>query len=82
MFAADLYYHRSCIATYIRKAKRTNERKESFDTNYLESTSKRKIFAGYFDTIRNILDQGKGMTISDIRDLIKSEIPDVDFHNS
>ena len=67
MFAGDLYYHRS------------NEWKESFDTNHLEPTSKWDIFAGYFD---NILDQGKGMSMSDIRDMIKSEIPDVDFHYS
>ena len=82
LFAADLYYHRSCIATYIWKANRTNEWKESFDTNHLEPTSKWDIFSGYFDTTKNILDQGKGMSMSDIRDMIKSEIPDVDFHYS
>ena len=80
MFGADLYYHNSCFPSYIGKANRIKNSK----TRTVDSCNftKREIFKNYVYFIREVIDVGKGISISDIRDMINVDFCETDFKNN
>ena len=70
MFAADLYSHQNCYANYIGKWRATSIPNTSART---ASETKRDIFKNHFPFIKSIIDQGRGSSLSAIRDMINQE---------
>ena len=71
IFAADLYYHNACFPSYIEKANRVNaELSKSVDSGTSDPLyiTKRDIFQSYVHIIKEVIDEGKGISMSDIRD--------------
>ena len=68
MFAADLYCHKKCYGKYNRKWNRAT----SITNTSARTTSKTKrdIFINYFPFVKSIIDQGRGFSLSGIRDMI------------
>ena len=79
MFAADPYCHNNCYANYIERWKRTT----SIPNTSARTAFKRKmdIFKNYFPFIKFIIDQGRGFSLSDIRDMINQD-DDADLKNN
>ena len=78
IFGADLYYHHSCLAAYIQKYKR------SINSNQRENVmtiTKRDVFNRHIKFIKDIIDQGSGISLSDIRDMI-NDLEDININNS
>ena len=67
MYGADLLYHHSCLAQEKR-------------SHYLKTT-KRHIFENYKEFIKEIIDSGSGISLSDIRDML-NEKEEIVFNNS
>ena len=81
IFAADLFYHKNCFPYYIAKyntAKAESENQKTKET----VIGKREIFKTYVELITKILNQGRGIAISDIRDMINNENPETDMKNN
>ena len=81
IFAADLFYHKNCFPNYIAKyntAKAESENQKTKET----VIGKREIFKTYVELITKILNQGRGIAISDIRDMINNENPETDMKNN
>ena len=71
MFAADLYCHKNRYPNYIGKWIRAT----SIPNTSARTTSKIKKdkFKSYFPFIKSIIDQGRGFSLSDIRDMINQD---------
>ena len=85
IFAADLYYHNGCFPSYIEKANCViAKQKKSLDSGTSDPLyiTKRGIFKSYVHTIKEIIDQGKGITLSDIRDMINFDSSKTDIKNN
>ena len=65
-FGADLYYHRSCLPSYINKYHRAK-------TNNIIKPTKRDTFILYIDFLQTMFDAGTAISLSDIRDMINDE---------
>ena len=79
IFGADIYYHNFCYNQYIRKYNMTKKTPdESSSRQYL---SKRRFFDKYVDFIRTVIEQGKGISLSEIRDIINRE-ENVELYNN
>ena len=63
IFIADLYYHKTCFSNQIRKLKNS---KIEVEANNFRITEQ-KIFEKYLQLIRNILENGQAISLSDIR---------------
>ena len=79
MYGADLLYHHSCLSSYIKKHKRALQAQEK-GFHYLKTT-KRQIFENYKEFIKEIIDSGSGISLSDIRDML-NEKEEFVFNNS
>ena len=82
IFAADLFYHSNCFPDYIFKY--NTAKKESQNPIKGEETvrGKRLVFKNYVDLITNILNKYRGISISDIRDMINDDNPEIDMKNN
>ena len=81
IFAADLFYHKNCFPNYITKyntAKAESENQKTKET----VIGKREIFKTSVELITKILNQGRGMAISNIRDMINNENPETDIKSN
>ena len=67
MFAADLYCHKNCYANYIGKWNRATSIPNT--SGRTTSKTKRDIMMNYFPFVKSIIDQGRGFSLSDIRDM-------------
>ena len=80
MFGADFYNHNSWFSSYIGKANRVqNSKTRTVDSG---NFAKREIFKNYVCFIREVIDVGKGIPISDIRDMINVDFCETDFKNN
>ena len=70
VFGADLYYHRTCLPSYINKYHRANTKKET--SNIIKPT-KRDTFILCIDFLQTIFDAGSAISLSKIRDKINDE---------
>ena len=66
-FGADLYYHRTCLPSYINKYHQAKTKKET--SNIIKPT-KRDTFILYIDFLQTIFDAGTAISLSEIRDMI------------
>ena len=73
VFGADLYYHRACLPNYLNKYERALSEKKP-----PKIFLKRHRFCDEVGAIRNLLDRGIGLSLSDIRDAINDKY-DEDF---
>ena len=76
MFAADVYCHKTCLNRYIAKWERQSTKvpidlEVTFEKD--KQNQKRDIFKQHVAFIQSVIDQGKGLAISDIRDMINQE---------
>ena len=69
VFGADLYYHKVCLESYLRKF----ERSLLSSTQTRKGLLKRNIFQEETDCIQQTLDRGFGVTLSEIRDAINEK---------
>ena len=81
IFAADLFYHKNCFPNYIARYNTTKAESENQKTKETV-IGKREIFKTYVELITKILNQGRGIAISDIRDMINSENSETDMKNN
>ena len=79
MYGADSLYHHSCLSSYIQKHKRALQAQEK-GSHYLKTT-KRHIFENYKEFIKEIINSGSGISLSDIRDMLNEKEGFV-FNNS
>ena len=79
MFAADLYSHQNCYANYIGKWNRATSIPNT--SARTASKTKRDIFKNYFPFIKSIIGQGRGFSLSAIRDMINQD-DDADQKNN
>ena len=83
MFAADLYCHTSCYSSYIGKWKRATSisdmQEQIIDRTPLRT--KRDIFKHHAHFIKSIIDQGRGFSLADSRDMINQD-NDADLKNN
>ena len=72
VFGADLMYHKLCLETYQRKYDRgvSSHKKER------ESSSKRLLFLQEVESIKELIDRGFGVPLSEIRDTLNEEYRD------
>ena len=81
IFAADLFYHKNCFPKYIAKyniAKAESENQKAKET----VIGKQEVFKTYGELITKILNQGRGIAMLDICDMINNENPETDMKNS
>ena len=69
IFAADIVYHVSCMSTYLKKYERSVETA----TVMPRLSRKRELFKKETDNLSHILDQGTGISLSEIRDNINDK---------
>ena len=66
VFAADIRYHSVCLELYLRRYERSLN-----DSSPLPRVSKKRAtFQTEIERMKFILDQGNGLTLSEIRDII------------
>ena len=70
VFGADLYYHLTCLSSYINKYHRAKAKKE---TPNITKPTKRDTFILYIDFLQTIFDAGTPISLSEIRDMINHE---------
>jgi hypothetical protein len=70
IFGADLYYHSSCFSSYILKYKRATNPSQG---ELVINTTKRDVFKRHIDFVNNIIDQGSGISLSEIRDMVNDK---------
>ena len=72
VFGADLMYHKLCLETYLRKYDRgvSSHKKER------ESSSKRLLFLQEVESIKELIDRGFGVPLSEIRDTLNEKYGD------
>ena len=78
IFAADLFYYKNCFPNYIAKyntAKAESENPKSKET----VKGKGETFKTYVELITKILNQGRGIAISDVRDMTNNDNPETDM---
>ena len=84
IFAADLYCHSSCYSNYIRKWNTEISASEN-NNNSLPSETlvelKKNVFGKYIGIIGSSIQKGRGLSLSDIRDMINNENK-LNFRNS
>ena len=66
VFGANLYYHCTCLPSYINKYHRTKTKKET-------SNIQKEIFILYIDILQTIFNAGTTIFLSEIRDMINDE---------
>ena len=71
IFSADLRYHRDCFNKYLHKY--NYARNPRGTENIEQEKSKRHYFNKYVQFLENIIEQGRGITLSEVRDLIKEK---------
>ena len=79
IFAADVYYHRACFPEYMNKYKQAQS--TSQDT-IPPAPGKREIFKRYTGLIKDTIAKGRGLSLSDIRDMINDDNDTSDFRNN
>ena len=67
MFATDFYCHKNCYSNYFGKWHRATS---TLNIPTRTSNTKTGIFKNYFPFIKPIIDQGRGFSLSDIKDMI------------
>ena len=73
ILAADLLYHPNCLRKYIQKHQRSKEHETTVDSQVLYTGGKREFFQKYVPFLREALDGGKGIALTEIRDIINDE---------
>ena len=81
IFAADLFYHKNCFPNYIAKYNTAKAKSENPQTKETVK-GKPETFKTYVELITKILNQGRGIAISDIRDMINNDNPEIDMKNN
>ena len=77
VFAADIRYHSVCLELYLRRYERSLN-----DSSPLPRVSKKRAtFQTEIERMKFILDQGNGLTLSEIRDIINSKQDEVEISN-
>ena len=69
VFGADLFYHKLCLESYLQKCMRAT----AAPKGPKKSSGKRSLFQSEVDVIRNLLQRGIGIPLSDIRDMINDK---------
>src|SRR5258705_11915550 len=72
VFAADLYYHKSCMSAYLLRYQRCNAEK----TSHCDESSPLPLSEVFFSVLKEIqpnLYKGMGYSLSDIRDRINAK---------
>ena len=69
VFGADLLYHKLCLASYLRKF----DRLQSSSNKTRKGLQKNCVFLEEADSIRQALDHGFGLPLSEIRDTINNK---------
>ena len=69
VFGADLFYHKLCLESYLQKHMRAT----AAPKGPRKSSGKRSLFQSDVDVIRNLLQRGIGIPLSDIRDMINDK---------
>ena len=77
MFSADIYYHQNCFAQYLQNYQLLKAPRES---KTKQGSTKWTVFLKYYGFIKDVLARGNGVSLSEIRDLIKSE-EEIDLQN-
>ena len=75
MFAADLYCHKNCIGEWNKATS------IPYTSARTASKTKKNRFENYFTFLKAIIDQGRGFSLSDIRDMINQN-DDADVKNN
>ena len=70
MFSADIYYHQKCFAQYLQNYQLL---KTSSESKTKQGSTKKTVFLKYYEFIKDVLARGNGVSLSEIRDLIKSK---------
>ena len=70
VFGADLYYHRTCLPSYINKYHPVKRKKKT--SNIIKPT-KRDTFILYTNFLQTIFDAGTAISLSEISDMINDE---------
>ena len=70
VFGADLYYHRTCLPSYINKYHPVKRKKKT--SNIIKPT-KRDTFILYTNFLQTIFDAGTAISLSEIRGMINDE---------
>ena len=76
--SADIYYHSNCLTKYIQKF---NSAKSSSLPKNEKQTGKRLVFQHYVKFIEEVISRGKGITLTEIRDMINTK-EDIDIKNN
>ena len=82
IFAADLFYHGNYFPDYIFKYKTAKKESQNPMKGEEKVRGKRLVFKNYVDLITNILNKDRGISISDIRDMINDDTPEIDMKNN
>ena len=77
-----VFYHRNCFPDYIFKYNSTKIGSQNPIKNKGTVKGKWLVFKNVLDQIINILNKGRGMSILDIRDMIKDDNLEIDLKNS
>ena len=78
VFAADLHYHRACFPEYRNKYMQSCCAQQ----DVARIPGKRQVFQKYASLIEDVISTGKGLSLSDIRDMINGDINADDFRNN
>ena len=74
ILVANLQIHPACFPEYVHKWEAANQKDITHSEDYNVSlVSKRDIFKCHSEIIRTVLDQGKGLSLTEIRDMINNE---------
>ena len=74
ILAADLQIHLACFPDYMHKWKAASQKDITHPEDYIVSlVSKRDIFKRHSQIIRTVLDQGKRLSLTEIRDMINNK---------
>ena len=79
MFAGDLSCHENCYTSYIGEWDRATSTPNTSARTI--SKTKRYIFKNYFPFIKSIIYQGRGFSLSDIKNMINQD-DDADQKNN
>lgn len=66
MFGTDLVYHHACLSAYIQKYKRAISVNKSGPI----IITKKKIFERHINFIKDVIESGCGISLSNIRDML------------
>ena len=74
----NFYCHQKCFAQYLQNHQLLKAPPES---KTKQGSNKRTVFLKYYEFIKDVLARGNGVSLSEIRDLVKSE-EEIDLQNS